>query len=178
MHQKVPAPNHLFILSSTQIDELEYTPLSPEDANLFFQLVSRKYEKTSIVITSNRNFKYWGSIFNDEVIAAAIIDILFHHSHLFVINGPSYRIKDKVVKEKLNLHPGLIIASVPGIFPINLIILPVPMGIASISSGSINFIKSAKPCGVIRAIMALNTACCFVSSGFGSSISYLSALAT
>ncbi len=78
------------------IDELGYSPLSPEDANLFFQLVSRKYEKTSIVITSNKNFQDWGSIFNDEVIAAAIIDRLLHHCHLFVINGPSYRIKDKV----------------------------------------------------------------------------------
>ena len=83
------------------IDELGYTPLSPEDSNPFFQLVSRKYEKASIVITSNRNFKDWGSIFNDEVIAAAIIDRLLHHSHLFIINGPSYRIKDKVVEEKL-----------------------------------------------------------------------------
>jgi DNA replication protein DnaC len=46
---------------------LGITPLSPEDANLFFQLVSRKYEKTSIVITSNKNFKDWGGIFNDEV---------------------------------------------------------------------------------------------------------------
>ena len=49
------------------VDELGYTPLSSEDANLFFQLVSRKYEKTSIVITSNKNFKDWGGIFNDEV---------------------------------------------------------------------------------------------------------------
>ena len=83
------------------IDELGYTPLSSEDANLFFQLVSRKYEKTSIVITSNKNFKDWGSIFNDEVIAAAIIDRLLHHCHLFVINGPSYRIKDKVIDKNL-----------------------------------------------------------------------------
>ena len=82
-------------------DELGYTPLSPDDANLFFQLVSRKYEKTSIVITSNKNFKDWGEIFNDEVIAAGIMDRLLHHSHLFVINGPSYRIKDKVIRENL-----------------------------------------------------------------------------
>ncbi len=78
------------------IDELGYSPLSPEDANLFFQLVSRKYEKTSIIITSNKNFQDWGSIFNDEVIAAVIIDRLLHHCHLFIINGLSYRIKDKV----------------------------------------------------------------------------------
>ncbi len=78
------------------IDELGYTPLSPDDANLFFQLVSRKYEKTSIVITSNKNFKDWGYVFGDDVIAAAIIDRLLHHSHLFVINGPSFRIKDKL----------------------------------------------------------------------------------
>ena len=76
---------YLYLLSSTQIDELGYTPPSPEGANLFFQLVSRKYEKTSIVITSNRNFKDWGSIFNDEVIAAAIIDRLLHHANLSTI---------------------------------------------------------------------------------------------
>jgi DNA replication protein DnaC len=49
------------------IDKFGYTPLSPEDANLFFQLVSRKYEKTSIVISSNKNFRDWGGIFNDDV---------------------------------------------------------------------------------------------------------------
>ena len=83
------------------IDELGYTQLTSEDANPFFQLISRKYEKTSVIITSNKNFKDWGGIFNDDVIAAAIIDRLLHHSHLFVINGPSYRIKDKVISNKV-----------------------------------------------------------------------------
>ena len=77
------------------IDELGYIPLNKNDANLFFQLVSRKYEKNSIVITSNKNFKYWGEIFDDDVIAAAIIDRLVHHSHIFISKGKSYRLKNK-----------------------------------------------------------------------------------
>ncbi len=77
------------------IDELGYIPLNKNDANLFFQLVSRKYEKNSIVITSNKNFKYWGEIFDDDVIAAAIIDRLVHHSHIFICKGKSYRLKNK-----------------------------------------------------------------------------------
>ena len=88
-------------LSLLIIDELGYTPLSPDDSNLFFQLIARKYEKTSIVITSNKNFNDWGLIFGDDVIAAAIIDRLLHHSHLFVINGPSFRIKNKLPLDSL-----------------------------------------------------------------------------
>lgn len=77
------------------IDELGYLPINNEDSNLFFQLISRKYENSSIIITTNHNFKEWGKIFNDDIIASAIIDRLLHHCHLFKIIGESYRIKDK-----------------------------------------------------------------------------------
>ena len=79
------------------VDELGYLPMTAEDANLFFQFVSQKYEKSSIILTSNSNFGDWGKIFKDEVVAAAIIDRLVHHSHVFKINGESYRVKEKKV---------------------------------------------------------------------------------
>jgi len=80
------------------IDELGYLPMDPKKANLFCQLVSKRYEVGSIILTSNRSFDEWGSIFGDEVIAAAIIDRLVHHSHIFNINGRSFRVKDKLGK--------------------------------------------------------------------------------
>lgn len=82
---------HLLVL-----DELGYLPMDPKKANLFFQLVSKRYEVGSIILTSNRAFEEWGDIFGDEVIAAAIIDRLVHHSHIFNITGKSYRVKDKL----------------------------------------------------------------------------------
>jgi len=75
------------------IDELGYLPMDPKKANLFFQLVSKRYEVGSIILTSNQAFDQWGKIFGDEVIAAAIIDRLVHHSHIFHINGKSYRVE-------------------------------------------------------------------------------------
>lgn len=78
------------------IDELGYMPISREEANLLFQLVSIRYEKGSIVLTSNYNFDEWGKIFEDSIVATAIIDRLAHHAKIFYINGASYRIKDKL----------------------------------------------------------------------------------
>jgi len=80
------------------IDELSYLPMDTKKANLFFQLVSKRYEIGSVILTSNRAFNEWGEIFGDEVIAADIIDRLVHHSHIFNINGKSYRVKDKLDK--------------------------------------------------------------------------------
>lgn len=91
--KKLDALSRLHLLI---IDELEYLPMDPKKANLFFQLISKRYETGSIILTSNRAFDEWGNIFGDEVIAAAIIDRLVHHSHIFNINGKSYRIKDKL----------------------------------------------------------------------------------
>lgn len=77
------------------LDELGYLPMDKQRANLFFQLISRRYEKGSIILTSNKSFDGWGDIFGDDVIAGAILDRLLHHSHVIAINGPSFRTKDK-----------------------------------------------------------------------------------
>ena len=76
------------------IDELGYLSLTKQTAKLFFQLVSKRYEKASIIITSNKPFEQWGEIFNDDVVAAAILDRLLHHSYPFLINGKSFRMKN------------------------------------------------------------------------------------
>lgn len=78
------------------IDELGYMPITREQANLLFQLISMRYERGSIILTSNYNFDEWGRIFEDNVVAAAIIDRLVHHASIFYINGGSYRLKDKL----------------------------------------------------------------------------------
>jgi len=78
------------------IDELGYMPISKEEANLLFQLVSLRYEKASIILTSNYGFEEWGKIFQDTIVAAAIIDRLVHHAKIFYIKGTSYRLKDKL----------------------------------------------------------------------------------
>lgn len=82
------------------IDELGYMPVSREQANLLFQLISLRYEKGSIIMTSNYNFDEWGKIFEDTVAASAIIDRIVHHANIFYINGSSYRLKDKLKKAK------------------------------------------------------------------------------
>ncbi len=78
------------------VDELGYLPMDGRRANLFFQLVATRYTRSSSIITTNVAFESWGRIFGDEVIASAILDRLLHVSHVFAINGPSYRLKDKL----------------------------------------------------------------------------------
>jgi DNA replication protein DnaC len=77
------------------IDELGYLPFDPNAAHLFFQLVSRRYERGSVLITSNRSVGEWGSVFGDPVVATAILDRLLHHSHVITIRGDSYRLREK-----------------------------------------------------------------------------------
>ena len=77
------------------IDEIGYLPLERLGANLFFQLVSRRYERGSILITSNQSLAGWGQVFGDQVIATAILDRLLHHSTILNIKGESYRLKEK-----------------------------------------------------------------------------------
>ena len=77
------------------VDELGYMPMDSRRANLFFQLLSARYEQGSIGVTTNKSFDQWGQIFGGDVIAAAILDRLLHHSHILVTRGPSYRMKDK-----------------------------------------------------------------------------------
>jgi DNA replication protein DnaC len=76
------------------VDELGYMKLSRESAALFFQLVCRRYERGSMVLTSNCPFENWGQIFDDGVMASAILDRLLHHSHVIYITGKSYRLRD------------------------------------------------------------------------------------
>ena len=76
------------------IDELGYLPISRTGAMLFFQLMSRRYEHASTVLTSNKSFEEWGEIFGDEVMAAALIDRLVHHCHIVNIRGNSYRLRE------------------------------------------------------------------------------------
>jgi DNA replication protein DnaC len=75
------------------IDELGYLPFERRSAHLFFQLVARRYEKSSTLITTNQAVTQWGTVFGDDVLAAAILDRLLHHSHTLMISGDSYRLK-------------------------------------------------------------------------------------
>jgi DNA replication protein DnaC len=77
------------------IDELGYLPLERNAAHLFFQLVARRYERGSIMLTSNRSVSEWGAVFDDAVVATAILDRLLHHSHVLTIRGDSYRLRQK-----------------------------------------------------------------------------------
>ena len=77
------------------VDELGYLPFEPDAAHLFFQLVSRRYERGSILVTSNRAVGEWGAVFSDPVVATAILDRLLHHSHVVTIRGDSYRLREK-----------------------------------------------------------------------------------
>ena len=77
------------------IDELGYLPFERNAAHLFFQLVSRRYERGSLLITSNRSVGEWGDVFGDPVVATAILDRLLHHSHVVTIRGDSYRLREK-----------------------------------------------------------------------------------
>ncbi len=77
------------------IDEVGYIPFDPQAANLMFMLVSRRYERASLIVTSNKAFSAWGDIFGDEVTAAAMIDRLVHHAEILALKGDSYRLKDR-----------------------------------------------------------------------------------
>jgi DNA replication protein DnaC len=78
------------------VDEVGYVPFEPEAANLFFQLVSSRYERASLIVTSNKPFSRWGEVFGDKVVvAAAMIDRLVHHAEVISLKGDSYRLKDR-----------------------------------------------------------------------------------
>ena len=77
------------------IDELGYLPLTRIEASLFFRLVARRYERASLIVTSNKSFLDWGEIFNDPILATAVLDRLLHYSTTLNIKGESYRLKEK-----------------------------------------------------------------------------------
>jgi DNA replication protein DnaC len=91
-------------------DEIGYLPIERQGANLFFQLISRRYERGPMILTSNQSFGAWGEVFGDRVIATAILDRVLHHAITLNIRGNSYRLKDK-------LKAGLVRAEEPA--PIN-----------------------------------------------------------
>jgi len=77
------------------VDEVGYIPFDPQAANLMFMLVSRRYERASMIVTSNKPFSGWGEIFGDDVVAAAMIDRLVHHAEIVALKGDSYRLRDR-----------------------------------------------------------------------------------
>jgi DNA replication protein DnaC len=91
------------------IDEIGYIPIDRHGANLFFQLVSRRYERGAIILTSNQSLGAWGDVFGDPVIATAVLDRLLHHSITVNVRGESYRLREKLkaglLKSKLDPEP-------------------------------------------------------------------------
>ena len=84
------------------IDEIGFKKIPQNGLDDFFEIIRRRYENGSIIITTNRNFEDWGKIFGDQVLASAIIDRIVHHAHIVKIKGESYRIKNYKFKNKKN----------------------------------------------------------------------------
>ena len=77
------------------VDEFGYLPLEPQAAHLLFALVSRRYERGSLLVTSNRSVGEWGAVLNDAVVATAILDRPLHHGHVLTTEGDGYRLREK-----------------------------------------------------------------------------------
>ena len=91
-------PDKLRVLAKYKmliIDEIGYLPMDIQGANLFFQLIARRYEKTSTVFTSNKTFSQWNEVFAGITIASAILDRVLHHCTVINIKGESYRLKER-----------------------------------------------------------------------------------
>lgn len=88
--------NHYSKYKLLIIDEVGFLPIDQEGANMIFQLINKRYENHSTIITTNKPFGKWHEIFGDVTLANAILDRLLHHSHIININGNSYRLKDKL----------------------------------------------------------------------------------
>jgi DNA replication protein DnaC len=87
------------------IDEVGYIPFDPEAANLMFSLVSNRYERASMIVTSNKPFSKWGEIFGDDMPATAMIDRLIHHSEILSLKGDSYRLRGKDLDARIGAKP-------------------------------------------------------------------------
>lgn len=77
------------------VDEVGYLPFDQDAANLFFQLVSSRYEHASLILTSNLPFSGWGTVFGDQAVAAAMIDRIVHHADVLTLKGASYRLRNR-----------------------------------------------------------------------------------
>ena len=87
------------------IDEVGYIPFDPEAASLMFSLVSNRYERASMIVTSNKPFSKWGDIFGDDMAATAMIDRLIHHSEILSLKGDSYRLRGKDLDARPRSNP-------------------------------------------------------------------------
>lgn len=87
------------------IDEIGYTPIDRKEANHFFSLVSELYEKSSVMITSNKSFDAWAEMLGDEVMTTAMLDRLLHHAQIFTLDGDSYRLRDNTANKEETGHP-------------------------------------------------------------------------
>jgi DNA replication protein DnaC len=87
------------------IDEVGYIPFDPEAANLMFSLVSNRYERASMIVTSNKPFSKWGEIFGDDVAATAMIDRLSHHGEILSLKGDSYRLRGQDLDTRIGAKP-------------------------------------------------------------------------
>ncbi|GAP35225.1 mobile element protein [Piscinibacter sakaiensis] len=86
------------------IDEIGYLPIDRLGANLFSQLISRRYERGPMLLTSNQSFSSWCDVFGDRIIATAILDRLLHHAVTLIVRGNSYRLKDKLKAGLIRSH--------------------------------------------------------------------------
>lgn len=93
---------HYFSYSLLIIDEVGYLPIEPDSADLLFELIARRYEAKSTIITTNKSFNKWGEMFGNPMVANAMLDRLLHHSKVFTITGPSFRTKDYKMDTKFN----------------------------------------------------------------------------
>jgi DNA replication protein DnaC len=106
-HYENRFPDKLKTLSKYKllvIDEIGYLPMDIHGANLFFQLIARRYEKTSTIFTSNKTFSQWNEVFADVTIASAILDRVLHHCTVINIKGESYRLKERKEFMKQKQH--------------------------------------------------------------------------
>ena len=86
-------------------DEVGYIPFDPQAANLMFMLVSRRYERASMIVTSNKPFSAWGEIFGDDMAATAMVDRLIHHAEILSLKGDSYRLRGKDLDTRIGAKP-------------------------------------------------------------------------
>jgi len=106
-HYENRLPDKLKILGKYKllvIDEIGYLPMDIQGANLFFQLIARRYEKSSTIFTSNKTFSQWNEVFADVTIASAILDRVLHHCTVINIKGESYRLKERKEYMKQKQH--------------------------------------------------------------------------
>jgi DNA replication protein DnaC len=78
------------------VDELGYLPIDKDGADLLFQIISQRYERAPMVITTNRAYKHWSQIFNNDTLTSAILDRVLHHADTVIIEGKSFRMKDEI----------------------------------------------------------------------------------